>query len=332
MPSVVAALLRSPLAERYRLEAIPTYRDARPVRRLWLFARSLVSLVRWCAGSGPRIVHVHMAARGSAYRKAMVIAVAKAMQRPIILQVHAGPGDLAAFLDKLGPLRRAALRAAFALVDDVLSVSSSSAEVLHRLFPPDTEITVVPNPPPLVRASGPRPAREGVGILFLGGFANPVKGGAVLLDSLSPLLASCPGVQVVLAGPGACPTTALPEGALWSGWLKGAAKDRAFEEADIFVMPSFSEGMPMALLEAMAHGLPIVASRVGGVPEILTDGLDAVLVEPGDPVELSRALAHLAADSDRRRELGAASAERARRLAGQDVHLILDRVYLNAIR
>ena len=103
MPAVIAALLRSPLAERYRFDAIPTYRDSQPLRRLLLFAGSLLALIRWCAGPGPRIVHVHMAARGSMYRKAAVVAVARAMQRPVVLHVHAGPGDLTAFLNRLGP-------------------------------------------------------------------------------------------------------------------------------------------------------------------------------------------------------------------------------------
>src|SRR5262245_31325609 len=147
MPAVVRALLRSPLAERYRLEAIPTYRDRNPVRRALLFARSLVAVARWCAGPGPRIAHVHMAARGSMYRKALVVAVVKAMRRPVVLHVHAGSGDIDAFLDRLGPLRRRILRAAFAASDRVLSVSASSAGTLRaRLI--DTEIVVVPNAPP----------------------------------------------------------------------------------------------------------------------------------------------------------------------------------------
>ncbi len=334
MPAVIAALLRSPLAERYRFDAIPTYRDSRPVRRLLLFARSLLALVRWCAGSGPRIVHVHLAARGSMYRKEAVVAVARAMQRPVVLQLHAGPGDLEQFLDRLGRLHRALLRATVAASSRVLSVSASGAEVLRRHLSIDAEIAVVPNAPPVVAdrsANGARPSGTEVTVLYLGGFANPVKGGAVLLESLPSLLTGSRGLRIVLAGPGA-PPGALPDRARWRGWLEGAARDEALAAADVFVMPSLSEGMPMALLEAMAQGLPIVASRVGGAAEILTDGLDAVLVDPGDPKELSRALADLAEDPARRRALGAATAERARRLAEEDVYDRLDHAYLWALR
>lgn len=325
MPAVIRSLLHSPLAERYEMEAIPTYQGRDPLRRLLLFARSLVALVRWCAGRGPRIVHVHMAARGSMYRKALVVAVAKAMRRPVVLHVHAGSGDIDAFVDRLGPLRRRVLRAAFAVSDRVLSVSASSAGTLGARLT-DTEIVVVPNAPPQIAPNPARADREEVKILFLGGFDNPVKGGAVMVEALPALLGRCATARVLLAGPGQGPGE-LPDRVRWGGWLDEAAKDRAFRDADLFAMPSLSEGLPVALLEAMARGLPIVVSRVGGVPEIVTDGVDAVLIEPGDPAELASRLGDLVEDSQRRRELGKAATERARRLAEDDVYGRLDAIY-----
>lgn len=290
-----------------------------------LFGRALATLIGWCARPGPRIVHVHMAARGSMYRKALVVAVVKAMRRPVVLHVHAGSGDIDAFVDRLGPLRRGVLRAAFAASDRVLSVSASSAETLRaRLI--EREIVVVPNAPPEVSANAPRADGEQVEILFLGGFDNPVKGGAVLVEALPALLQRCPQVSVLLAGPGEAPD-GLPDCARWGGWLDEAAKDSAFKGADLFAMPSLSEGLPVALLEAMARGLPIVVSRVGGVPEVVTDGTDAVLVEPGDPAVLANRLSELVEDPERRRELGEAAAERARRLADDDVYGRLDAIY-----
>lgn len=333
MPAVIAALLRSPLAERYRLEAIPTYRDSRPVRRLFLFAFSILALTRWCAGSGPRIVHVHMAARGSMYRKAVVVAVAKAMRRKTILHVHAGPGDLDDFIARLGPFRRRVLRGTLDTADLVLSVSASGAGVLGQLT--DVKIDVVPNPPPSIvhvePEAGRQEDRQMVSVLYLGGFADPAKGGAVLVDALSSLLPDRGDVDVRLAGPGT-PPPALPERVSWCGFLDEPAKNAALAAADLFVMPSLSEGMPIALLEAMSHGLPIVATRVGAVSEVLSDGVDAVLVDPGDAAQLANALAGLAADPSRRDALGVAARERARCLADDDVYERLDRIYLAVLR
>jgi glycosyltransferase involved in cell wall biosynthesis len=327
MPAVIAALLSSPLADRYAMEALPTYRDGRQVRRLLLFAGAVVRLVGWCLRGGRRIVHVHVAARGSLYRKTVVVAVAKALRRPVILHVHAGPGDLQQFAGRIGPARRAAFRAAFRLADRVVSVSAASARSLHELFT-DAEIAVIPNPPPPPPAGGVR-ARGGDGaveLLYLGGFDDPAKGGAVMVAALPELLERCPEARVVLAGPGS-PPDALPPRAEWRGWLDDAAKAEALQRAEAFLLPSISEGLPVALLEAMSYGLPIVASRVGGIPEILTDGADALLIAPGDPGALADAARALVEAPETRAALGREAAERARRLGSDDVYRRLDLLY-----
>lgn len=326
MPAVVAGLLASPLAERYRLEAIPSYRDARPVRRLLLFARSLGALARWCAGPGPRIVHVHIAARGSFYRKAVVVEVAKLMRRPVVLQLHAGPGDLEDFLDRLGPLRRRAFARAFRRADRLLSVSEAGARVLRERLV-EVPIEIVRNPPPLV-SRGPERAGAEPTILYLGGFADPAKGGSVMLEALPALIEAAPGAAVELAGPGEPPHGAeLPARARWLGWLDPEAKEAALAGADVFAMPSISEGFPVALLEAMAHGLAIVSTSVGGIGEVLSDGDDAILVEAGDAAALTSALAAVAGDAELRARLGRASLARAERLAEDDVYAKLDAIY-----
>jgi glycosyltransferase involved in cell wall biosynthesis len=80
---------------------------------------------------------------------------------------------------------------------------------------------------------------------------------------------------------------------------------------DIVALPSLAEGFPLALLEAMAAGKPVVATPVGGVPEALTDGVTGVMVPPGDATALSRAIQSLIADQDKRRRIGAAARSRA---------------------
>ncbi len=94
--------------------------------------------------------------------------------------------------------------------------------------------------------------------------------------------------------------------------LPGAVKDPAAElvAADIFVLPSAAENCPLALLQAMACGLPVVASRVGGIPEVIRDGVEGLLVPPGSPAALAAALGRLVADPVGRQRMGARARER----------------------
>jgi glycosyltransferase involved in cell wall biosynthesis len=128
--------------------------------------------------------------------------------------------------------------------------------------------------------------------------------------------ARVPGLELELVGDG--PERARIEGvvaATGSGprvRLTGYQADPSpyLHGADVFVLPSAAEACPMALLQAMACGVPVVATRVGGVPEIVRDGVDGVLVDPGDEDQLTAALALLVGDPALRRTLGRAGRAR----------------------
>ena len=87
------------------------------------------------------------------------------------------------------------------------------------------------------------------------------------------------------------------------GWLRGEQKQTLIDEAIVFALPSHAEGLPMALLEAMAAGLPVLATNVGGIPQAVRDGVDGYLVEAGDVDALGQALRKMLEDNGHRIEL-----------------------------
>jgi glycosyltransferase involved in cell wall biosynthesis len=336
MASALRSLLGSSLGERFELDVVATYggtadRGADLPRRLATFCRALLRLVGWSLRGRGRIVHVHGTVRGSMYRKAVVVLVAKALRRRVVLHVHSGAAEIAAFAGSRDRLSLLLFGAAFGAADAVLAVSETSAAALRSAYGVSA-VEVVPNAAPSVPPFEREPVPGEVRFAYLGGFANPVKGGEVLAAALPAALAEAPALRMTLAGPGDPPPEAADllagEPRLeWVGWLGPEQKDELLRDAECFAMPSLSEGMPMALLEAMAYGMAIVASRAGGIPELVEDGVTGLLVDPGDPDALAAALTRLAADPDLRARLAAASREHARALDADEVAARIAHIY-----
>jgi glycosyltransferase involved in cell wall biosynthesis len=329
MRAVMRGLLASPLGERYRLELVATHRGTGWAERLTVFCLALWRLTWWSLRGRGRIVHIHATVRGSMLRKAICVLLARALRRRVILHMHSGPGDVAHERARLGPLRAALFRFAFRAADVVLAVSAASAVALEEAYG-TSGVLVVPNAAPQAPAVPPGRGEGETTAFYLGGFANPVKGGEELLAALER--PEIEALGVILCGPGELPErgrdlVARRPGVEWRGWLQEEEKEELLREAAIFVLPSTSEGLPMAVLEAMAWGRAIVATAVGGVPDVLADDVEGLVVPPGAPDALAGALSKLAADVELRERLGAAARERAHRLNAEEVTGRLEAIY-----
>jgi glycosyltransferase involved in cell wall biosynthesis len=91
----------------------------------------------------------------------------------------------------------------------------------------------------------------------------------------------------------------------------GSELFRLYREADVFVLPSFHEGIPHVILEAMANSMPIVSTTVGSIPEVITDGIEGILLAPGDPESLAQALQHLVSHPEIAARMGKAAFQKA---------------------
>jgi glycosyltransferase involved in cell wall biosynthesis len=88
------------------------------------------------------------------------------------------------------------------------------------------------------------------------------------------------------------------------GWLDELARDAAFAEADVFVLPTYREGMPLSIMQAMSVGLPVISTDVDGVPQIARDGVNALIHKPGDVAGLANRMERLGRDAALRARLG----------------------------
>jgi glycosyltransferase involved in cell wall biosynthesis len=221
--------------------------------------------------------------------------------------------------------RRLALRAAIAASGGLAAVSHPLADHLSRdLFVRRSRIAVVTNgvPRPAVPPAT-RTLRDELSIpqthplLVSVGNLYPVKGHQHLIDAMALVADRHPTLHAAIAGRGELAeplmARARAHGLEDRLHLLGLRSDVAaiLAAADVFVLPSLSEGLPLALLEAMFAGRPIVASDVGEIAATLDRGRAGVLVPPGDSAALAAALDRILTDPDRARALGAAARDRA---------------------
>jgi glycosyltransferase involved in cell wall biosynthesis len=150
------------------------------------------------------------------------------------------------------------------------------------------------------------------------GRLTPFKAQHILLDSMKDLAAAGRNVRLRFVGDG--PDRASLESRIHSlglgghviveGWKNQAEVRELYRQADIFALASSAEGVPVVLMEAMAMQIPCVATRITGVPELIRDGIDGLLVTPSDPEEMTTALVRLMDDPALRRRLAEAGRKR----------------------
>ena len=323
--AVIASHLAAGLAERWPLMHLATHGDGGRWTKLWLAGAALARFLGLLLSGRVGLVHVHSASDASFLRKAVFIAVALAARRPVIFHLHGG-GFLDFYRHRCGPLRRLLVRFLLDRVDHIVTLSEEWARRIAGITA-NPRVSVIPNMVDM-RAFRAAPPRQGEGpeLLFLGRL-EATKGVDELLQAAARLRARFPLLRLVIAGAGDVCAVEARAGALGigdalelPGWVVGERKQALLGRASVFVLPSHVENMPVSVLEAMAAGLPVVATTVGAIPEMVEDGVTGLLVPPRDAEALAGAIETLLSDPQRRRRMGEAGRARAQR------HYSVDRV------
>ncbi|MCP5142376.1 MAG: glycosyltransferase family 4 protein [Gammaproteobacteria bacterium] len=313
MATVIADLSREQEA-RHEVRILNNVKTTALDRALWQGVvaqlRLLLKLAGWCLGWRPDVVHVHTCSWGTFWRNGIDVLLARLFFRRVVLHIHGA--EFHKFLASLAPGRAWLARRVFALADAVIVLGEQWAEIIGP-WCPQGRVHVVPNgvPVPDSTATGAEDAPPV--ILCLGNYERR-KGQADLIATLARMtqparlllhgFESEPGQREKLAELAA--SLGLGERVALPGPVMGAAKEAAVRASDLFCLPSYDEGLPMSMLEAMAAGLPVVVTSVGAIPEALVDGEDGVIVPPGDSAALARALDDLLADAGKRGRIAAA--------------------------
>lgn len=262
------------------------------------------------------IVHLHISARGSYKRKSIMARMARKAGKYVILHDHDGEFEKA--FEEGGDAYRRDVRKTFGIADRVVVLSEEWRDYFAENVCDSEKIVVVHNGVKV--PAEPCSPCSNQDILFLGRL-DARKSPDVLLRASRQVLERFPGTKVVFGGDGEVEKNkALAEElgianhCEFHGWVSGAEREGLFARAAVYCLPSKNEGLPMSVLEAMARGIPTVATPVGGVPQVIEDGVSGFLVDVDDVDALSDRLNILLDKPGLRENVGAASRNTVTRL------------------
>lgn len=339
-PGGIAAVLQgyrdSGFAARHGLRFLTTHRPGSVGLRLLCALSAFVRAAVLMARGRVRLLHCHVAAFGSFYRKSLFAELARCFGVPVVWHVHAS--ELERFLAGQGRRTRRWTVRQFERATVTIVLSNHMAGLVRSVCP-RARLVIVPN-----AVAGSEPCLSDTVpcdpmILSLG-LIGARKGGFDLIAAFALIARAHPRARLVLAGNGdreAALRLATELGVAQRvdcpGWVAGDDKRGLLQHAAIYALPSHAEGLPVSLLEAMAQGLPVITTAVGGIGELVAHGRNGLVVGPGDVVALADALSVLLANPARRAELGAAAAASVERDFGLAAVLPrLEAVYAEATR
>lgn len=313
MSAVVNTYMANWDHSRYQVRYIGTYNtNAIQLAKPFLALRALIQFVFIMAWWRPEILHVHFAEGVSFYRKSIFVVLARRTPTRMILHCHGPHFDV--FYQKRSNRGKRYIRFILNSADQLLVVADfwrCFFENLSLTVPVLTLYNSVALPHDLARDSGEQ------GIVLSLGRLGQRKGTYDILRAIPGVLEVCPNAEFWLGGDGEVEQVAsLLATESWGkharllGWVRDEEKHTSLKEASIFLLPSYHEGLPVAILEAMAYGLPVISTAVGGIPEAVVDGETGFLIQPGDIKAIVDTTTRLLNSREMREQMGISARRR----------------------
>lgn len=303
--SVVNSYYDAGLDKLCELTYLPTMEDGSKLKKLLVAAGARVRFE--CLVKKNDILHVHMSADNSFYRKAVFIRKAHKEGKKIIIHMHGSTFDLF-YKERCNDAQKQQVREIFAMADKVIALSEDWKEFLAEYICDAHKIVVIYNAVKIPEAYPKDYANRKM--LFLG-ILGQRKGTYDLIDVLPEIISKYPDSHIYFGGDGErkqaerlCKEKGIADYVTFLGWVRGTEKEKLLKECSIYVLPTYHEGMPMSILEAMSYGMAVVSTYVGGIPHIITDNENGLLCEAGDKVALQEKLLKLLKDENLRERLG----------------------------
>ncbi len=334
----VQKLICEHTSDNLQIEHICTHDEGSLSHRSLVFGKALTRFIRKLLSRETDLIHIHMSERGSVARTLLLVLIAFAFRCPVLIHTHGA--EFAPFFCKLPQWLQKLMSFIFRRCSGFIVLSESWKEFYCYQMKLNTlKVFTLPNAVALPPHVPDREQLRASKLVFCGRVGQR-KGAFDLIQAFSLLPNHLKNsTELILAGDGDLEqaqemTTKLElsSSVRFLGWIGSKQRDQILKEADIFVLPSYNEGLPMAILEAMAWGLPIITTPVGGIPEVVIQGQNGLLIEPGNVSQLSKSIQYLMQDITLRQSMGKFSRETVKSFDINSYSKKLTSIYNNVLK
>ncbi|NES99875.1 MAG: glycosyltransferase family 4 protein [Sphaerospermopsis sp. SIO1G1] len=308
--ATVEKLILKYIPEEIDIRHITSHDEGSVLHRIIVFIYALMKIVSQLLFQKVDIVYIHMSDGGSIIRKAFVSLIASLFRKAFIVHTHGAEFHVS--YSRIPKLCKYILNQIFQQCQYFIVLSHAWQDYyISNLGLPKEKVLILPNPTELPDKVPLRSNTEKVNFLFCGRVGMR-KGTFDLIKAFANLPQEILKTSyITIAGDGEIQEALVLVKELnlsnhinLVGWVNSDDRNNLLANSDVFILPSYNEGLPMAILEAMGWGLPIISTPVGGIPELVINHQNGLIVTPGNIKELSAAMALLIQDEQLRISLG----------------------------
>ena len=299
--TVVKNYLHWNFHNKVNIKYISTVSDGNIIKKIFESMISIPQIALYLSINKVDIVHIHMASRGSYARKSRIVKLSKLFKKKVILHLHGA--EFQVFYEKECSVKKqAAIRNTFNKVDKIIVLSEQWKEFIATLT--TSEITTLYNSVPLNEINSAN-GGEDILITFLGRLSER-KGIYDLIEAAKELVIEFPNLKFMLGGDGEIEKVknlltqySLNDNVKLLGWIEEDKKNSILRNTYIYILPSYNEGMPMSILEAMSYGIPVISTFAGGIPSVIKHNYNGLLVNAGDVKAIENSIRTLIKDKNK---------------------------------
>lgn len=289
--------------KRFHCKWIETHRDGNKLIKLFYAIKGTILFILYLPFYD--IIHFHVSFQGSLTRKYYFSKIARATQKKIIVHFHPPTPDVL-----FNPLNTHKYKVLFSTADKVLVLSEEWKKLLYNQLGVKENVDVLYNPCPQInKINADNKKKDNRYILFAGTLIER-KGYQCLIKAFAQVAPSYLNWKLILAGNGELDTAQvlikqchIEKQVELKGWMEKEEIKKLYQNASIFCLASSGEGFPMAVLEAWAYGIPVITTLVGGLPDIVIEGENALTFNFNNELQLSNQLSILIQNTDLRNKL-----------------------------